>query len=196
MKKEKNYFRVTIFGSARIHKTDIKYQELKEFAKALGKHGFDIVTGGGPGLMEAANAGHREGNIARIAKSIGFTIELPFESHANKHLDIKKHFHKFSSRLDNFMDNSNIVVVTTGGIGTCLELMYTWQLMQVKHICSMPVILIGEIWKDFLKWVKTNLLSNKLIDKKDLNNLYYVSDTGEAMNLILKEHKKYKKNNR
>ncbi len=89
-------FRVTIFGSARLKPEDEIYQMVFDLAKEIGKKGFDIVTGGGPGLMEAANAGHAAGDKEEKADNIGLTIQLPWEAHGNKHLELKKHFNKFS----------------------------------------------------------------------------------------------------
>ena len=127
----KNDFCVAIFGSARIKETDDQYKEVFELARRIGNRKYDVVTGGGPGMMEAASAGHECGDKGHDADSIGLTIELPWEAQANKHIEIKEHFSKFSSRLDTFMALSNAVVITPGGIGTCLELFYSWQFVQV-----------------------------------------------------------------
>ena len=90
--------------------------------------------------MEAANAGHAEGDKDEKADNIGLTIQLPWEAHGNKHLELKKHFNKFSGRLDHFMALSRAVIVAPGGIGTCLEFFYALQLVQVKHIKPVPII--------------------------------------------------------
>lgn len=190
---EKKHFRVAIFGSARIKKGHEVYNTVFELAEMIGENDFDIVTGGGPGLMEAANSGHKKGNTKRKAHSIGVTIYLPFETEPNIYLDIKKHFMRFSERLDQFMVLSSLAVITPGGIGTCLELFYTWQLTQVKHICSMPIILIGEQWKELIKWVRAWLLKNKLIDANDLKNIYVCNNKDEAMEIILKAHEVFEK---
>lgn len=190
---KKDDFRVTIFGSARIKKGDAIYKRVYNLAKKIGKLGFDIVTGGGPGMMEAANAGHHSGDPNQKSDSIGLTIKLPTESKGNKHLEIKKHFNKFSKRLDNFMALSNVVIVTPGGIGTCLELFYTWQLIQVKHIQPIPMILYGEMWENLIKWVKKYSLRDGLISHNDLNWIYIAKNQTQAMKIILKEHKKYLK---
>lgn len=189
----KKHFRVSIFGSARIKPGDEQYKQVFELAKAIGAKGHDIVTGGGPGMMEAANAGHRAGDVTDVADSIGLTIKLQFEEKGNRHLDLQKHFEKFSNRLDHFMALSNVVVVTPGGIGTCLELFYTWQLTQVKHICSMPIILLGEMWEDLIKWVKEGPLAAELISQKDMANIYVVKDNQEAIKIINNCHEVYKK---
>ncbi len=183
------HFRVAIFGSARIGKGDSVYNEVTELAKAIAENGIDIVTGGGPGLMDAANLGVRLSNN-KDSKSIGLTIQLPTESKGNRHLDIKKHFQKFSSRLDHFMMLSNVVIVMPGGIGTCLELFYTWQLTQVHHIQSIPIILYGEMWNELVEWVKKWPLHEKLMNPTDLNNIFCVKSNEEALNIILEERKK------
>ena len=124
------HFRVTIFGSARLKSDDPRYKQIQSLAKMVAKEGFDVVTGGGAGIMEAANKGHKEGRKGnKDIHSFGLNIKLPMEQVANKHLDIKKDFERFSNRLDYFMYLSNIVVVAPGGIGTLLELYYTWQLV-------------------------------------------------------------------
>ncbi len=186
-------FRVSVFGSARIQENDKVYKQVKDLSKMIGEQGFDIVTGGGPGLMSAANLGHEEGDRKNKADSIGLTIRLPWETDDNKHLEIKKHFNRFSDRLDNFMALSNVVVVTPGGIGTCLELFYTWQLIQVRHICPIPVILIGDMWKELINWVKAYPLKKGLISPEDMNCIYVVKDNKEAMKIIMKANEVYKK---
>ncbi|MBI4234905.1 LOG family protein [Candidatus Peregrinibacteria bacterium] len=188
---KKDDFRVTIFGSARIQKGDEIYKRVFNLAKKIGHHGFDIVTGGGPGMMEAANAGHHSGDPNHHADSIGLTIKLTTENKGNKHLEIKKHFNKFSKRLDNFMALSNVVVITPGGIGTCLELFYTWQLIQVKHVQPIPIILYGEMWTELIKWVKKYSLRDGLISKSDLDWIHIAKSQTQVMKIILKEHEKY-----
>lgn len=188
-------FRVSIFGSARIKENDKVYQQVEALAKMIGEHGFDIVTGGGPGLMNAANQGHEEGDKKNKADSIGLTIRLPWETKENKHLEIKKHFNRFSDRLDNFMALSNVVVVTPGGIGTCLELFYTWQLIQVRHICPIPIILIGDMWKKLIDWVRTYPLKKGLVSPEDMNCIYIAKDNKQAMKIIMNAHKVYEKHN-
>jgi len=139
-----DYYRVSIFGSARIKPNTEEYMEVYDLAKKLAKNNADIVTGGGPGLMEAANAGAKDGSSK--SKSFGLHVDLPFETSPNEHLDITYHHKRFSSRLDEFMRISHAVIVTPGGIGTILELLYTWQLIQVSHISERPIILVGKMW--------------------------------------------------
>ena len=180
-----DHFRVAIFGSARIEKDDAIYKQVRDLAHKIGKKDIDLVTGGGPGLMDAANFGHSMAKNG-TAHSIGLTIDLPHESHANKHLDLKKHFHKFSSRLDTFMELSDVAVVVPGGIGTCLELFYTWQLAQVKHTANTPIILLGDMWHELIVWVRQYPLKNGLISAHDLDNIHCVDTEEEAFALIMK----------
>ncbi len=190
---KKDDFRVTIFGSARLQLDDKTYKQVFDLAKRIGKHNFDIVTGGGPGLMEAANAGHEAGDGNHESDSIGLIIKLPWENEGNKHLEIKRTFNKFSGRLDTFMALSNAVVVMPGGIGTCLELFYTWQLVQVKHICPIPIILVGKMWEKLIDWVKKYPLKDGLISPEDMDSIHIAKDNDEAMKIILKTYKVYKK---
>jgi len=190
---KKNDFRVTIFGSARLKPDDKYYKEVFQLAKSIGHHGFDIVTGGGPGLMDAGNAGHEAGDTKNKADSIGLIIKLPWETHKNKHLEIKAKYNRFSKRLDNFMELSNVVVVMPGGIGTCLELFYSWQLVQVKHVYPIPIILVGKMWHELIKWVKKYPLKLGLISPPDLDNIHIAKDNKEAIKIILKTHKAYLK---
>ncbi|MDA1060613.1 MAG: LOG family protein [bacterium] len=187
-------FRVAIFGSARIKPEDKVYKGVYRLAKEIGKHGFDVITGGGPGLMEAANAGHEEGDKKNRSDDIGLTIQLPWEADANKHLEIKKHFNKFSGRLDTFMALSNVMIIVPGGIGTCLELFYSWQLIQVRHINPIPIILVGKMWSQLISWVKKYPLKDGLISPGDLKNIHIVKSNKEAMEIIMKTHKNFQKN--
>jgi len=182
------HFRVAIFGSARIKPDDESYKQVFEFAKEIGKHRFDVVTGGGPGIMEAASAGHQAGDGRNEADSIGLTIQLPWEAGSNKRLEIKKHFQHFSDRLDEFMVLSNAVVVFAGGIGTALELFYTWQLTQVKHICPIPIILVGDMWRELVDWVKKWQVDSGLVSPEDLDNIFVVKNNNEAIKIIEKTY--------
>jgi len=186
-------FRVAIFGSARTKPDDELYQQVYGLAKEIGEHHFDVVTGGGPGMMEAANAGHHAGDPDNESDSIGLTIQLPWEAEGNKHLELRKHFKKFSYRLDTFMDLSHVVVVTPGGIGTCLELFYTWQLIQVKHIKPIKIIVIGEMWEKLIEWVKDYPLASGLISPKDMDCVHIVHSNEEAMELIKDSHEEFMK---
>ncbi len=191
MRKE-GHFRVVIFGSARIHPESPYYQQINQLATLIAREGWDVVTGGGPGLMEAAASGHRAGNPDRSAHSIGLPIILPAGERMNQHLDLKKEFHRFSARLDTFMALSNCVVIAPGGVGTMLEFFYSWQLMQVHLTHEIPIILLGDMWPEFLAWVRKWQLRPGLLDQKDLNLLITAKDITEAMTVIRSAHARFK----
>ncbi|MCH8945639.1 MAG: LOG family protein [Nanoarchaeota archaeon] len=192
-KLKKDSFRVTIFGSARIKRGTLIYNQVRTLARLLGERGIDVVTGGGPGLMEAANQGHKKGSKKTGARSIGIGIKLPREQTFNKHLDIKKEFKRFSRRLDVFMALSNVVVVAPGGVGTLLELFYTWQLVQVKRIHNIPIIMLGRQWPALMKWFEKYPLKSKFFEKKDINLLFLAKDCSETIKMIDKAHEMYQK---
>lgn len=183
-----NHFRVAIFGSARIKPNDPKYNQIYMLAKMIAAEGMDVVTGGGPGLMEAANKGHKEGRKSKKVHSFGLNIMLPREQVANKHLDVHEDFRRFSERLDYFMKLSNVVVVAPGGVGTCLELMYTWQLIQVEDVCNIPIILMGDMWEPLIKWFEDFPLKRKLMSQKDMNPIFLARHCRETMKIIRKAH--------
>ncbi|UCH01815.1 MAG: LOG family protein, partial [Candidatus Bathyarchaeota archaeon] len=109
--------------------------------------------------------------------------------------DIKKDFSRLSTRLDNFMELANAVVVAPGGVGTLLELFYTWQLMQVKMISHIPIILLGDMWPDFLGWIKKWPLKNKFLEQEDINFLYLVDSNEDVLAIIKKAYKNFKGQN-
>ncbi len=191
--KGRRNFTVAIFGSARIQKGSSIYQEIHDLAAMISEAGMNIVTGGGPGLMNAASEGHLHGRGEKKVQSIGLKIKLPFEEVESSHLDIKKDFSRFSSRLDSFISYSNAVVVATGGIGTLLEFIYTWQLLQVKHINNIPIILLGEMWFHFVDWIKKWPLKQKLLDPEDMDLLFLAKDVHEAFNMITQAYELYQK---
>jgi|TARA_Y100000031_G_C8207001_1_gene379109 hypothetical protein len=195
LRRIRDHFRVAIYGSARIKKGDPRYKLIHTLSKMIAKENLDIVTGGGTGLMDAANRGHHAGRSKKShSLSFGLTIHLPKEQRKSYHLDIEREFHKFSSRLDHFILLSNVVVVAPGGVGTLLELMYTWQLVQVKQVCNIPIILLGDTWDGFIEWIKSVPLRNKFLDKKELAMLFPAKNATEAMEIINAAHKEYKKN--
>ncbi len=189
---ETDFYRVCIFGSARIRENSPIYNQVELLAEALSKSGVDIVTGGGPGLMEAANRGAKAGS--KGSWSIGLPIQLPFESDANSHLDVKSHHKRFSSRLDEFMRISHAVIVVPGGIGTVLEMFYTWQLMQVAHIRPRPLILFSsdKSWEALIQWTQDYPLKNNLISPKDMEMIKIVNSVDEIMEILDPDIAKFK----
>jgi uncharacterized protein (TIGR00730 family) len=180
------HYRVAIFGSARIKEGDKIYEDVFAISRGLAEQGFDVVTGGGPGLMLAANSGHKSQNTG--THSLGLNIRLPFEQMANPYLDIKEDFDRFSERLDSFVSLSDIVVVCPGGIGTLLELFYTWQLVQVEHLCETPIILFGEIWSGLLDWLRDDVLARELFTPGDMNHIIHLNSPTDVVHLVRKIH--------
>lgn len=193
---KKRDFRVTIFGSARMKKGDQEYKEVYKLARMVGERGIDLITGGGPGIMEAASAGHKTGSKKTKAHTIGLNIKLPHEQRINPYVEIKKEFVRFSDRLDNFMLLSNAIVVAHGGIGTTLELFYSWQLIQAKHICNIPIILLGKQWAGLINWLKNEPLKRGFFNKEELDLLFLAKNSREAIEIIDKTYEAYKKGNK
>ncbi len=185
----RNRFRVVVFGSARSKPGDPIYKEVYELGKAIAEHGFDIVTGGGPGAMEAANLGHSSAANENEVDSFGLNIKLPFEQSINKGVEIAHEHTRFSTRLDEFMSLANIVVVTQGGVGTCLELFYTWQLMQIKQMTHIPIVLVGDMWNGLIDWLEEDVLTRGMFNKEDLNVVHQVKDCNEAIEVIDEWHR-------
>ena len=190
----KNRFRVTIFGSSRIKKNDKTYKDVYDLAKMAGERGYDVITGGGPGIMEAANTGHREGNKSTKSQSVGLSIILPHEQKTNRGVQVEKKFDRFSKRLDKFMLLSNVVVVAPGGVGTLLELFYTWQLVQVRQMRNIPIILMGQMWAGLLDWLKLQPLKRNFFDSDEFWQLTYAHNSKETIKLIDEAFKKYNEN--
>jgi len=192
---ERGHFRVVVFGSARLEPGDELYEEVYQLGGAIADMGFDIVTGGGPGLMQAANMGHQA--TAKMLKdsggdghvhSFGINIKLPFEQEINPGVKISREHERFSTRLDEFMALANVVVLVPGGVGTMLELFYTWQLIQVKHMCNIPIILVGDMWKGLIEWLKDVPMKEGMLSRKDIHSLKYVANCEEAVDAIQEWH--------
>lgn len=178
------HFRVAMFGSARIKEGDKVYQEVFELAKMLAEKRYDVITGGGPGIMEAANAGHIAGDTEGLSESIGLGIELAHEQTINDFVEFRKNFDRFAERLETFAKLSSVFVVCPGGIGTMLELFYCWQLVQVKKMPFKPIILVGEMWERLIYWVIDYALKDNLISASDFNYIHIVKTNAEAVELI------------
>jgi uncharacterized protein (TIGR00730 family) len=188
-------YRVTIFGSARAKPGSFVYEEVKRVAAALADMGCDIITGGGPGLMQAANEGAAAVNAPERNRSIGIRVELPFEQDVNPFVEQAFEHKTFFSRLHHFVLTSDAFVVTPGGIGTVLELMMIWQLLQVKHLPDTPLILVGNMYAELVDWTKKNLLKPELslASPEDLAIPRCVKTADEAITLIRDHHAKWLK---
>lgn len=186
---ENTNYRVCIFGSARIKPQDPIYHSVFNLAQQLSERGVDVVTGGGPGLMEAANRGVLAAKRKR-SQSYGLPLELPsLVEPPNRHLDIKSAHKRFSSRLDEFMRLSHAVVVAPGGIGTLLELMYVWQLLQLEVVEPRPVILLGrKFWTGLMEWVREMPADQRLVSPEDLDCISIVETPSEALDVIDRSH--------
>lgn len=184
---QRDRYRVTIFGSARARPGTVAYDETKRAAKALAAMGCDIITGGGPGLMQAANEGV---DAAGGAKSVGIRVDLPFEQEVNPFVELAYEHRTFFTRLHHFVLASDAFIVAPGGIGTVLETMMIWQLLQVRHLKQTPLILVGKLWPGLIEWVRDSMLSfeTPLIDAEDVNIPICVNDAGEAIEII-KRHR-------
>src|SRR5678810_939617 len=181
-------YRVSIFGSARVKPGTFGYEETKRAAKGLAEIGCDIITGGGPGLMQAANEGVE---TAGDAKSVGIRVDLPFEQEVNPFVELAFEHRTFFTRLHHFVLASDAFIVAPGGIGTVLETMMIWQLLQVRHLERTPLIMVGKMWPGLIEWVREAMLSfeTPLIDPADVDIPICVANSDEAI-AIIRDHKK------
>ena len=191
---QKDRYRVTIFGSARAKPGTVAYEETKRASTALAEMGCDIITGGGPGLMQAANAGVES---AGNAQSMGIRVDLPFEQEVNPFVELAFEHRTFFTRLHHFVLASDAFIVAPGGIGTVLELMLIWQLLQVNHLQKTPLILVGKLWPGLVDWVRDGMLSfeTPLINAKDVDIPVCVANADEAIDIIRKHRDEWLKNN-
>jgi uncharacterized protein (TIGR00730 family) len=174
---------VSVFGSARIGEEHPAYAAAREVGHELAEAGFAIVTGGGPGVMEAANRGAREGG----GVSVGFNIELPHEQHSNPYLDIDITFDHFYVRKTMFVKAAEGFVIFPGGFGTLDELFESLTLIQTGKVLHFPVVLFdGDYWRPLLDWVRGGLLPEGMISPEDLDLLIVTEEPSEAVATILK----------
>ncbi len=153
-------YRVAIFGSARAQPGTPVYEEVKRAAAAFTAMGCDIVTGGGPGLMQAANEGAASAGLE--GRSFGIRVELPFEQDVNPFVEHAFEHGTFFTRLQHFVIASDAFVVVPGGIGTVLETLMIWQLLQVRHVDNVPLILVGKMWKGLVDWTAESMLDPRM----------------------------------
>ena len=186
-------YRVTIFGSARVQAGTFGYEETKRAAAALAALGCDIVTGGGPGLMQAANEG--AASAPERAQSIGIRVDLPFEQDVNAFVTEAFEHRNFFTRLHQFVLASDAFIVAPGGIGTVLETMMIWQLLQVRHLQDAPLILVGNMWPGLVAWARSAMLAGDppLANPEDLALPRCVTNADEAIAIIREHHSKWLK---
>ena len=184
-------YRVAIFGSARAKPGTPVYEEVKRVAAAFAAMGCDIVTGGGPGLMQAANEGAAAAGPG--AGSTGIRIELPFEQEVNPFVHQAFEHKTFFTRLHHFVLASDAFVVVPGGIGTVLETLMIWQLLQVRHVEHVPLILVGKMWRGLVEWTEKSMLDPRLhlANAEDLQIPQCVDAADEAIEVVRKLHAKW-----
>lgn len=175
---------VTFFGSARFPEGDKWYEEARKLGKILSENGYAVITGGGPGIMEAGNRGAVEG---KAGESIGLNIQLPYEQRTNPFVDKSIGFHYFFVRKVMLSYAARVYVYWPGGFGTLDELFEIITLIQTKKIPAVPVILVGkEYWQPLLEWIKNDVRGKfKAIDEEDMD-LYKLVDTAEEAYEIIK----------
>ena len=174
---------VSVFGSARVAEDHPWYELTRETAACLAKHGFTVITGGGPGLMEAANRGAIEAG----AESIGLNIELPHEQHSNPYLTRSLHFHYFFARKLMFVRYARAFVIMPGGFGTLDELFEALTLIQTDRIKHFPVILVGAgFWAPMLDWIDRSLEDHGLISPGDKELLLVADEPAQVCEHVIR----------
>jgi len=179
-------YRVTIFGSARLKPGSVAYDGVKKLAAELTKMGCDIISGGGPGIMQAANEGARSVDPKALHRSVGIRVELPFEQEVNPFVGLAYEHRTFFSRLHHFMIASDAFVIVPGGIGTLLEFALAWQLLQVRKLYNTPLILVGKMWTGLVEWGRKTMLTkgSELASEVDFTIPHCVNTIDETVALI------------
>jgi len=186
-------YRVTIFGSARVRPRTFAYEETKRVARALAEMGCDVITGGGPGLMQAANEG--ASSAPQRSRSYGIRVALPFEQNVNAFVSQAFEHRTFFTRLHQFVMNSDAFIVAPGGVGTLLEMVMIWQLLQVRHVAeTTPLILVGDMWRGLIAWAKVAMLSANppLANPRDMTIPVCVTNADEAVARIRAHHRTWR----
>ena len=179
---------VSIFGSARVGEGSAPYEQARETARLFAEAGFAVVTGGGPGVMEAANRGCKEGG----GLSVGFNIQLPHEQGLNPYCDIEMTFKHFYARKTMFVKAAEGFVIFPGGFGTLDELFESLTLIQTGKVLDFPVVLFdSDYWQELLEWVRREALADGMISPEDVELLHLTDDPAEAVRLIVEgyEHR-------
>jgi len=191
---KRDRYRVTIFGSARVDQDHWVYGTVRDVSAELTRLGCDIVTGGGPGLMQAANEGVKLADPdGTHQKSVGIRVELPFEQDVNAFVTEAFEHKTFFTRLHHFVLVSDAFIVTPGGIGTVLETLMVWQLLQVRHLRDTPLILAGHFWDGLLDWARAAMLrpDAPLVSPEDLTIPQVLADGPSIVRAIREHHAKW-----
>lgn len=192
---KRKHYRVTIFGSARIDKDTPIYDDVRRLASELTTMDCDIVTGGGPGLMQAANEGSVMADPTNRLESIGIRVALDFEQHTNPFVEQVYQHRTFFSRLHHFVLVSDAFVVVPGGIGTTLEALMIWQLLQVSKLPhDTPLIMVGTMWRDLVDWAAQHMSDRdpQLAKPTDMKIPICVDDIEEAIALLKQSQAQWK----
>jgi len=176
---------VALFGSARPTPEQAIYGDTVNAARLLAAHGWTIATGGGPGLMEAANLGAREICGDGAICSLGYSIYLPFEAETNSSVQVDTHYNDFFTRLKQFTDDCDAFIALPGGYGTLLEIMIVAQLLQVGHMEDKPLILVGQDWESIMEHMSDILLGAGFISAKEKFLWRYTDTALEAARCLL-----------
>ena len=173
---------MTFFGSARVAEDSAPYLEAREVARRFGERGWAVVTGGGPGVMEAANRGVKEGG----GLSVGFNIKLPHEQHSNPWLDVSYTFDHFYARKVCFVKPAEGFVIFPGGFGTLDELFESLTLIQTGKVLHFPVVLFDtDYWGELLDWLRGELLAGGMISPDDVELLHVTDDPEQAVSIVV-----------
>jgi uncharacterized protein (TIGR00730 family) len=173
---------VTLFGSARVHEGHPAYEQAREVGRRFAEAGFAVVTGGGPGVMEAANRGAKEGG----GLSVGFNIELPHEQHENRYLDIELTFRHFYVRKTMFVKAAEGFVIFPGGFGTLDELFEALTLIQTGKVLNFPVVLFDRAyWRPMVDWIRNRLLADGMVSREDVELLYLTDSPDEPVAKVI-----------
>lgn len=175
--------KIAIFGSARTSPDSNLYKAVEKLGRSISSKGWTVVTGGGPGTMEAANKGAIEGCDGNHLCSVAEAIYLPFEEGVNKYVQEYEKHQTFYSRLKTFSE-CDAFIVTPGGIGTLLEMALIYQLVQVGHMDKKPIICVGRMWRTLKTWIEEEMLDNGFISNEDMKLIHYVDRFTEARHLL------------
>jgi hypothetical protein len=177
---------ISIFGSARTKKDEWPYQTALKVSEMLARRGFAVISGGGPGVMEAANRGARNGK----GVSVGLNIQLPMEQKANRYQTKSLSFRHFFARKVMFVKYASGYVIMPGGFGTLDEFFESLTLIQTGKIRRFPVVLMGrKYWEGLIRWMEQTLVDERTIDAEDLNKFYLTDSPEDAVEYIIKFHR-------